>query len=204
MKAIISLLLGYLLGCISPAKWIAGRKGVDLRRNGSGNLGATNTMLVLGPKYGFLVLAADMLKSVLAARIARRLFPGLAVAGLLGSLGAIVGHVFPWWMGFAGGKGLAAFAGLILAEDAVLFGILAVIALVLMLIVNYSFIAPMSAAVLLPFLAAYRSDDPRVFWICAAASGIIIVKHWSNIGKALRKDDIQVRSCIREKFLHKS
>ena len=204
MKSFLSLMLGYFLGCLSPAKWLSDRKGVDLRTQGSGNLGATNTMLVLGPKSGLSVMVADVLKSVLAARIARRLFPSLAVSGLIASLGAILGHVFPFWMGFSGGKGLAAFAGLILAEDAALFFLLLAIGMTLMLLVNYSFIAPMSVAVLLPFLAAYRWEHPAVFWICAAASGIIITRHWSNIGKALRREDIPVREYIRTKLLHRS
>ncbi|MBE6950970.1 MAG: glycerol-3-phosphate acyltransferase [Ruminococcaceae bacterium] len=201
MQNLMCLVIGYFFGCISPAAMIAGVKGVDLRKNGSGNLGGTNTMLVIGPKYGFTVMILDALKAVTAARMAQWFFPQLTAAGLVAALGAILGHVYPFYMGFRGGKGLACFAGMIVYHHWPLFFLLLTIGMVLMLIVNYSFIAPMSAAVLFPFFAALRTKSRKVFWITAAASALIIKKHWSNIGKALRGDDIPVREYIRDHLL---
>ena len=80
MENIICLIIGYCFGCASPAAWIARWKGVDLRRAGSGNLGGTNTMLVIGPKYGFAVMILDALKAVFAGMLAARIFPKLAAA----------------------------------------------------------------------------------------------------------------------------
>ena len=201
MENIICLIIGYCFGCASPAAWIARWKGVDLRRAGSGNLGGTNTMLVIGPKYGFAVMILDALKAVFAGAVAARIFPKLAAAALVAGLGAILGHIWPFWMGFRGGKGLAAFAGMILYHHWPLFFLLLAIGMVLMLVVNYSFIAPMSAAVLFPFFAAARAKSRKVFWVSAAASAIIVWKHWSNIGKALRGDDVRVREYIRDHLL---
>lgn len=201
MEALLCILIGYCFGCLSPATAIAKHKGVDLKKEGSGNPGGTNTMLVVGPKYGFLVMILDALKAIAAAKVAKWLFPKLAVAGLIAALGAILGHVWPFWMGFQGGKGLACFAGMILYFRWPLFLLLLLIGLVLMLLVNYSFIAPMSAAVLFPVFAWLRTKSRKVFAITAAASALIIGKHWSNIGKALRGEDIRVREYIREKLL---
>ena len=204
MENIICLFIGYFCGCVSPAAMLAKWKGVDLRSQGSGNLGGTNTMLVIGPKYGFAVMILDALKAILAGAIASRLFPKLAAVGLVAALGAILGHVFPFYMGFRGGKGLASFAGMILAHDWVLFLLLLAVGLVLMLLVDFSFIAPMSAAVLFPILAGLRTRSRKVFLVTAAASALIIKKHWSNLGKALRGEDIHVRAYIREHLLPKT
>lgn len=203
MQNICCILIGYLFGCFSPATMIAKRKGVDLRAEGSGNPGGTNTMLVVGPKYGFTVMILDALKAIAAAKVARWLFPKLAAAGLVAALGAIIGHVWPFWMGFRGGKGLASFAGMILYFDWPLFLLLLLVGMVLMLIVNYSFIAPMSAAVLFPVFAWIRTKSRKVFLVTATASAIIIKKHWSNIGKALRGEDVRVREYIRGHLLAK-
>lgn len=92
MEFIIILSLGYLLGCISPAAWISKTKNVDLRQEGSGNLGATNTAIVLGREAGLFVMIVDMLKSILSARISKLLFPHIAFAGMLACLGSILGH----------------------------------------------------------------------------------------------------------------
>jgi len=201
MYYLISGLIGYLFGCFNPATIIAKRKGVDLRSSGSGNPGGTNTMLVVGPKYGFLVMILDALKAVAAARIARWLFPKLVYAGLAAALGAIIGHVWPVFLGFRGGKGLASFAGMVLYfKWPMFFGLLAN-GLVLMLLVNYSFVAPMSAAVLFPILAWLQTSDCWVFLLTAAASAIVVGKHWSNIGKALRGEDVKVREYIRDHLL---
>lgn len=197
MDIVVCLTTGYLLGSMSPAALLAKRKHVNLRKLGSGNLGATNTMLVLGKGYGALVMVIDVLKSILAAKICRWLFPKLALAGLIAGLAAIIGHVFPFYMGFRGGKGLAAFAGMILAYSPRIFLMVLFAALTMMFIANYSYAAPMTAAALFPVLAWLHSGDPWVLLITAAASALIVVKHWSNIGKALRGQDVKIREFFK-------
>ena len=107
MSAIISLGLGYCMGCINPAHWIAEKKHVNLKEEGTGNLGATNTAFVLGKKAGIFVMLFDIFKSLLSYKIAKWLFPKLLIAGILASIGCILGHCFPVTMHFQGGKGLA-------------------------------------------------------------------------------------------------
>ena len=114
MRVIVSLTIGYLMGCISPAAIISKIKNVNLRETGTKNLGATNTALVLGKRAGMMVLIVDILKSIMSAKLVKVLFPQAVCAGMIACIGCILGHCFPIFLGFQGGKGLAAFAGMVL------------------------------------------------------------------------------------------
>ena len=120
MERVICLGIGYLLGNFQTA-YIYGRMhGVDIRQMGSGNAGTTNTLRVFGAKAGLIVFVGDVLKCAIAVVAARLLFGGsrpdiLYLLMLYGAAGAILGHNFPFYLGFRGGKGIAATAGLIAA-----------------------------------------------------------------------------------------
>lgn len=203
MKVLICLILGYALGCIHPAYLISKKKELDLRTVGTKNLGASNTLLVFGRKAGALVMFLDIGKAYLASRLAQLLFPKLAVAGLLAGLGTILGHVYPKWLGYKGGKGLAAFAGTVLAYDRVLFLILLVTGLGIMLLVNYSFALPISTGILFPVLVGFGSRDLFLTLTAAAIGGMILFTHWRNIGRAFRGDEAPIRQILRETVLRK-
>ena len=204
MGNIISVIIGYFLGCLSPAAFLGRKRNVDLRAEGTGNLGATNTTIVLGKKAGAFVMIFDIAKAYVAAKIAKWLFPKQYYAGLLASCGAVFGHVFPFHMKFKGGKGLAAFAGLVLAHDPLIFLGLLVIGLVAMFIANYGVALPLTGAVLFPVAAGLRSGDVGVLAIAAVASALIIVVHWPNIGKAMRHEHATVRDFIKTKLFKKN
>lgn len=201
MEIIYTLLIGYLLGSLSPSALLARIKKVNLKNAGTKNLGASNTMLVIGKAYGALVMLFDIAKAFAASRIALALFPTLPAAGLLAGLSAVIGHVFPFYLKFRGGKGLAAFGGMVLAYNPWFFLALLCFGLVLMIIANCSYVMPMSAATLFPILALIQSRSLPVFLISAAASAIIIVKHWSNIEKGRSGKDLKIRSFIKD-LLH--
>lgn len=201
MNIFIIILTGYLLGGVNPAAMLAKFKQVDLRARGTKNLGASNAMLVMGKKCGALVMVIDIFKAFFAVKIAKWMFPRVFCAGLLAGLAAVAGHVFPFHLNFRGGKGLAAFGGLVLAFDPAAFVFLLALGLALMVVVNYSYVMPMSAATLFPVMELLRTGSVTVFFLCACASGIVIVKHWGNIARAKRGEDIQIRSFIKEKLL---
>lgn len=117
---------GYLLGSVSFAQVLARARGVDLRRVGSGNLGATNAGRALGRRLGVLVYVLDAAKGALPAGLPLLLGWPLGAAAL-GGAGACAGHVWPLWLGFRGGKGVATYSGAMLVLDplAVLLGALA-------------------------------------------------------------------------------
>lgn len=188
MYNIFSVLMGYFMGCLSPAAFLGRKHNKDLRKEGTGNLGATNTLIVLGAKSGTLVMVFDICKAFVASRITKRLFPRQYYAGLLAGTGAVFGHCFPCHMKFKGGKGVASFAGMMLAHNPLILLILLGICIVAALIINYGVAMPMTAALLYPFISLAFSADGWVFGITAVASALIIVKHWSNIGKAIRHE----------------
>lgn len=200
MKYLISIIIGYLFGSVNPASMIAKHKNVNLREEGTHNLGASNTMLTIGKGYGALVMLFDIAKAFFASRLAKHLFPGAFLIELVAGCSAVVGHVFPIHMKFKGGKGLAAFGGMILAFDPMIFLILLIISLSAMLIFNYSCAMPMSAAPLFPIMAGLHTHSIIAFGIALIASAIIICKHYSNIGKAKRGEDIKIRSFIKNGF----
>lgn len=200
MSAILSLGMGYLIGCISPSAWISKKKNVDLTKEGTKNLGATNTALVLGKAAGIFVMVFDMGKSIFSYKLARYLFPQLAIAGILACIGAIIGHCFPVFMNFQGGKGLAAFGGTVLAYNPLFFLALLIFGLILMIICNYSVVMPMSAAILFPILVYLQSGSAGEALMAGASSLLIIVMHFSNIKKARNHTDIPIRDFIVHKL----
>lgn len=189
MQAVLSLGLGYLVGCMNPAALVGRKKNVDLKNTGTGNLGATNTALVLGQKAGWFVLIFDMLKSILSYKAARILFPHLRLAGFIASLGVLIGHCFPFNMGFVGGKGLASFGGLVLAADPLVFCILLALGLALAWQLNYGVYLAVSATVLFPIAMWLRTGDAGITMMTALCSGLIFAMHWRNFMRALKHED---------------
>lgn len=203
MDVVISLVLGYFVGCISPAKLVSQRKNVNLKQTGTGNLGATNAALTMGKKAGYFVLFFDIFKSFFAYKAAKFLFPQLAVAGLLAGIGVIVGHAFPVFLHFQGGKGLASFGGLVLAHDPVQFLILLTLGIAAALVMDYGVYLAVTAASLFPVFSYFRSGSLMVFFITGCASLLVLLLHAGNIRRALRHEDpIHIRDGI-EKILGK-
>lgn len=202
MKILLCILIGYLLGSLNPAALLSKLKKENLRKQGTGNLGATNTMIVLGKGYGALVMLFDIAKAFISVKLSQMLFPTVALAGIIAGSAAVVGHVYPFYLKFKGGKGLAAFGGMILAIDPLLFLILLAVCLVLMFVINYSVVMPMSAAVLFPILYGIRSGEVVSAVIATATSVLIIYKHSSNIGKTRRGEEPKVREYIKKHLLH--
>jgi len=114
MKGLLCILIGYGIGCIQSAYIVGKMMHVDLRQCGSGNLGSTNALRVLGKRAGAITFGCDILKSAVSFILCRILFPDLGLlAGMLGSLGAVLGHDFPFYLHFKGGKGIAAMIGMV-------------------------------------------------------------------------------------------
>ncbi len=190
MSAILSLGMGYLIGCISPAAWLSKKKHVNLKEEGTGNLGATNTALVLGKAAGIFVMCFDIAKSFFSYKIARILFPNLLVAGILACIGCIIGHCFPFTMGFQGGKGLASFGGLILAYNPKFFLMIVIPGTILMAILNTGVVVPMLGSVMFPILVYRQSHDIAETLTVLIACGIIVATHWENLQRAKMKKDV--------------
>lgn len=201
MQALLSLGMGYLIGCLNPAALVSKIKKVNLKEVGTKNLGATNTALTLGKRAGYFVLVFDMCKSFFSYKLAKTLFPHLVAAGLIAGIGALLGHCFPVFLHFQGGKGLASFGGLVLAHDPLVFVVLLTLGLILAFVMDYGVYLALSAAALFPILSYFRSGNPAVFLTAAIAGGLVIVMHWGNFRRARSGEDpIHMRSGLQKIF----
>lgn len=179
------LIIAYLLGSI-PSGLIAGKVffGIDIREHGSGNLGATNSFRVLGKKAGAFVTAADILKGTAAALIPLLFLPDVHVHQLLAGLFAVIGHMFPVFANFRGGKAVATSAGVLLAYSPLFFLLLAAVFVSMILLTKYVSLASVTAAVVAFTYAVihtiYTSDYP-FFAVVTALAFFVIYRHRANI-----------------------
>jgi acyl phosphate:glycerol-3-phosphate acyltransferase len=185
-------LVAYLLGSI-PFGFIAGLiAGVDVREHGSGNIGATNTLRVLGKKYGYAVFVADVLKGFLAVRIALWLAqfdPSTSYfIGILAAFFVVVGHSFPFWLQFRGGKGVAAAAGACLGLLPVATFIAVIVWIAIFFAFRFVSLASIIAAIALPISAWLLGNvaDPILLGFSGLIAALIIFRHRSNIVRLLQ------------------
>ena len=204
MEVFLSLILGYAMGCLSPAAWVGKKNNINLKEEGTGNLGATNTTMVLGRKAGAFVLIFDVAKSFIAARLAQWLFPHLAVSGMLASIGVILGHCFPITMHFSGGKGLAAFGGMMLAYNPVVFVIVVLSGIGIMVLLDIGVAAPLLGTVMFPLLAYLFSHDIPTTACAVIASMIILCTHLDNVHKTREHSDMKVKNYFRDILFKKN
>lgn len=190
MNQAIALVVAYLLGAM-PFALIAGKlHGVDLRKVGSGNLGATNVFRTLGRTAGVTVMVLDIAKGTAAVLIAEAITnnPWPLAAGAL----AILGHVFPVWTGFRGGKGVATGAGALIGLVPVASAVMLVIWLVLVLTTRYVSVASIVAALAAAPLAwAFGAPWSYVGFVAVAAL-FVVWKHRENIVRLTRGEEHRI------------
>jgi len=193
---IVVLAGSYLLGSI-PFGYLIGRiAGIDIRKVGSCNIGATNVVRVLGKRYGYAVFLLDFFKGFGAVKLwmllAMRSPPDLSspeLFGIIAAVSGIVGHSYPPWLKFKGGKGVATSAGALLALTAVGGLIWFGIWIVIFWQTSYVSVASITAALLLPIVIlviSWRSESAKVifyFSVCAAA--VVIWRHRSNLSRLM-------------------
>jgi acyl phosphate:glycerol-3-phosphate acyltransferase len=189
----IVLVASYLLGSL-PAGYLAGRvTRVDIRKAGSGNIGATNVTRVLGKRYGYPVFAIDFLKGFLAVRLSiwiakqtQLAGASMELIGIVAAVSSVIGHVFPIWLQFKGGKGVATAGGAVfgLMWQATLGG--AVIWFITFKLTRYVSVASITAAIAVPifiFIMIRPGEGHRevlfYFSICLAA--LVVLRHRSNL-----------------------
>ena len=197
----VVFLIGYLLGTLSPAALFSKSKNINLRANGSGNLGATNAMMVLGKEYGLLVMLLDIGKSYLAIKLSQHLFPKLAYAGIAAGFAAVVGHIYPFYMHFKGGKGLASYGGMILALNPKMVLLLLIVCVSLMIAFNDGVAMAISVCTLYPILCIVRTGDWIEFLLLVALGILVILNHRSNLQESKQKTQINVRAYIKDHLL---
>ena len=185
---IVSITIAYLLGSI-PFGYVLVRvfKKEDIRRQGSGNIGATNVVRSGAKGLGIATLVLDLLKGLAAVLIARRLGAGNYDIAVAAGVAAVLGHVFPVWLGFRGGKGVATALGVFLALTwpSAIGGLLVFVAV--FAISRYVSLASIVAAVALPLFAYYfvRPWTPTMVFGFLFLPALVIAKHHANIQRLL-------------------
>lgn len=185
MEIAIALTGGYLLGSLTPGLWIARLRGIDIRRVGSGNIGSTNVYRVMGLWAGLIVQVVDIGKSMLAAYLAQRL--GLPVwAQYLTVTAAVIGHMYPVWAGFQGGKGInTLLGGMLLIEPLSAGAALGTFLLVLSLtrIVSISSLTAVGSFLL--WHGIVGESDTHGYLYGTIWWGLVIYSHRANIARLL-------------------
>lgn len=201
MKELLLIVLAYFIGSI-PTALIISRKffGVDIREYGSGNMGATNTFRVLGSKYGTIVMIFDILKGMFAVALYNflpyyhtnewdrtNLMVGLGLA-------AVVGHIFPAFAQFKGGKGVATLFGMLLAVQPVIAISCVGVFLLVLFLTRYVSLSSILAGIFLPICVLWIWNDDvliyRIFAVLVAC--LIILTHQKNIMKILKGNENRV------------
>lgn len=200
MQYLIIAVVGYLLGCI-PSGLIVGKFfcNVDIRNYGSKNIGTTNMFRILGPKPAIVVLLADMAKGMLAVFFAQYLV-GDTSSLLIGGIMSIVGHNYPVFLGFKGGRGVATGLGVICVlmpkVTLIVFSVWAVI----VFITRYVSLGSVVAATLVPILAWYF-EYPWLFCLFSLlAAAFIVIRHKENIERLLKGTESKIKSGSMDNF----
>ncbi len=178
---LISALAGYLVGCLNPSYIIARIKGFDIRKAGSRNAGGSNAVITMGKAIGVLCIFFDILKAFVIIGIMSSLFPDSVLIYAVTGTMCILGHMFPFYMSFKGGKGLACLGGMILAYDWKLFLLILFVEFILALIIDYICIVPITASIGWPVLYGILSSNYLGAIIMVLATIAMICKHFENL-----------------------
>ena len=191
MERVICLLIGYVFGLFQTGYIVGKIKHIDIRKQGSGNAGSTNAVRVMGWKAGAMTFAGDVLKCVLAVLLVRYLYRDTDMTLLLGmyaGFGATLGHNFPFYLGFKGGKGIAAMAGLLAALTNLWITLIALVVFVTIVAVT-KYVSVGSIAVVLIFFAgvvfrgqtgSYGMESVYLYEMYAVAGFLALLAIWKH------------------------
>jgi len=201
MNELLLIVLAYLIGSIPTSVWVSEYFfDIDIRDYGSGNPGATNTYRVLGPKWGTIVMIVDMIKGIAAVKLALLLpYYADSPTALLNlqmglGLGAVLGHVFPIWADFRGGKGVATLFGLVLGISPwtalCCVGVFILVLYLTRFVSLSSILASIAFPVFILLIFNVDNDTYRIFAIAVAL--MVLLTHQKNIGRLLRGSESKV------------
>ncbi|WP_047985226.1 glycerol-3-phosphate 1-O-acyltransferase PlsY [Ornithinibacillus californiensis] len=191
MEYVLFAIIAYLLGSI-PSALIVGKVGynIDIREHGSGNLGGTNTFRVLGVKAGIIVTLADILKGTLATLIP--LIFDADVYRLAIGIFAVIGHTYPLFARFKGGKAVATSGGIILGVNPLLFGVMVLTFLVTLKISKFVSLSSMITGVV-SFVVSIFFGDVGIMIVIGVLTLFVIYRHIANIKRILNKTEPKIK-----------
>ena len=199
MGYLISILGAYLLGSVSMAYFLTKRKNIDARNSGSGNLGASNTKVLLGWGPAVLVAVHDIGKGLVAVLLAQYFFPELPYIGAVAGVACVLGHIFPFYLGFRGGKGLATFMGMAGGLNFWLAIGMTVVLAVVTIVTNYIALATITVSVAIPLALGFLTGNWEQSLILGVATAVMLVKHWENLVRIKNGTEIGLRNSGKHK-----
>lgn len=184
--------IGYLIGIINPAYIISRLRGFDIRKKGSGNAGASNAVIIFGKTIGAFCALFDVGKACFAIWLTELLFPFFSYALVLAGSGCILGHIFPFYMKFRGGKGLACLGGTILMYDWRVFLVMLGSELMILLLFKYLCFVPITGSIAFAMIYGVMSRDLLGALILGGVAAVICVKHRANIKRILKGSEARI------------
>ena len=189
----VAILIGYLLGCFNIALIISKIKKVDLRNTGSKNLGASNTFISIGKGLGVLVGVCDIFKCTIAIILARLIFPEIDFLPYIAGVACIMGHMFPFYLKFKGGKGFASFVGMTLGINWKFFIVIGICIILITLITKYIVLATMATVISYPIFLFFNTHNLWIVAMVSAISCIIIIKHYKNLIRIAKGEEFKFK-----------
>lgn len=185
IKAIYCIIIGYFIGTVNPSYIIGRVKGFDIRKKGSGNAGGSNALITMGKTIGFLCIIFDILKAFAVVKLTKFLFPRFVLGFPLTAGACILGHIFPFYLKFRGGKGLACIGGSVLAFSPRAFFFILAVETVLAFLINYICVVPITASVFLPIMYGIITKSILGALILGLVGVVVILKHRENIARIM-------------------
>ena len=182
------------MGTVNYAYIIGRLKGFDIRTKGSTNAGASNATITMGWRVGILVGICDILKAFASVLIAKAIFRDTELVGVVAGVACVLGHIFPFYLKFKGGKGFASYLGMILALDWRFFLIICGVIIIITVITDYIALATLTTVVVYPIYLILTNIEITIISVVTLASIVMIFKHIGNIKKILTGKEIGLRS----------
>ena len=182
-RYLVCIIMGYAIGAINPAFFIAKLHGMDIRKSGSRNAGASNTLILFGKLQGIFCALFDIAKAFFVIRLSQYIFPDFIWAFSVTSVACIFGHVFPFYMNFKGGKGLACLGGMVLCYDWRVFLVLLASELAIVLLTDYICFVPITASLVFPIIYGFMSKDLVGALILGISTLLMLYKHRENLDR---------------------
>lgn len=198
MGYLIVAILAYLVGCSNMAVYFAKLRNVDLK-NGSGNPGTSNATILMGWGAGVLVGIHDIGKGILAVLLAELAFPQIPYIGAVAGVACVLGHIFPAFMKFKGGKGFASFIGMTVALNWKFALIILAVVVIVTLITDYLVVGTVTMVVATPVVVGILAHSVLLAVIICVATAVILYRHRENYTKIRNGTEIGLLSTIKGK-----
>ena len=197
MQYVVVILLSYLLGTSNMALYLSKLLHTDMTK-GSGNLGASNAVILMGWPAGVLVAVHDIGRAALAVFLARLAFPDAPHIGAVAGVSSVLGHIFPFYLKFKGGKGFASYLGMALALNWKMALVLMVVIAVVTVVFDYIVVGTATTVVVVPIWIGIATHSIVAALILLIATGVILFKHRENLERLRNGTEIGLRSTMKK------